>query len=93
MEKPRKSSTFFRIEKPIGDGYKSVYEFHSVVNGNFYYQEYEELPSGITGYIGKITKSTKERGNKYYSQLLNDGYKFAGIYEMDIFGHKEVISK
>lgn len=86
----RKSSTFFRLEKNIGNGYKSVYEFHTVVNGNMYYCQHEEMPDGSTGWIeGKEHRvRTKEAGNKVYLRLRNNGYKFAGKYEMDIMGHK-----
>ena len=85
----RKSSTFYRIEKPIGDGYKSVYEFHTVVNGNMYYREYEERPDGRNGFLGESHKTTKEAGNRIYKRLIAEGYKFTGVYEMDIFGYKE----
>lgn len=84
----RKSSTFYRLEKNIGDGYKSVFEFHTVVNGNMYYVEHEELPDGKTGWIGRDRRCNKETGNKRYVELKNSGYTFAGVYEMDILGHK-----
>ena len=40
----RRSSTFYRLEREIGDGYKSVIEFHTVVNGNLYLLRREERP-------------------------------------------------
>ena len=90
----RKSSTFFRLEKTIGDGYKSVYEFHTVVNGNMYYCQHEEYPDGSTGWIDGVTHTvrTREAGNKEYRRLLSIGYKFAGKYEMDILGQRKEIS-
>ena len=89
----RKSSTFYQLVKDIGDGYKSVYEFHTVVNGNLYYTEYELLPSGRTGWIGNPTRVyDKDKGNDFYKKLLSEGYKFSGIYEMDIMGAKHKIN-
>lgn len=91
MVKYRKSSTFYRLEKNIGDGYKSVFEFHSVVNGNMYYVEHEEK-EGHEMWHGKSQKiSSKEVGNKIYKRMKADGYKFSGIYEMDICGYKTKI--
>lgn len=87
----RKSSTFYRIEKNIGDGYKSVYEFHTVVNGNMYYREHEERPDGSNGFLGENVKTDKEHGNRLYKRLLADGYRFVGIGEMDICGYKTMI--
>lgn len=83
-----KSSTFYRLEKAIGDGYTSIVDFHTVVNGNTYYKEHEKLPSGRLGWIGNIKMCSKESGNKYYKRLKSIGYKLTGIYEMDIFGHE-----
>ena len=87
-----KSSTFYRLEKEIGDGWKSVVEFHTVVNGNMYTAEHEERPGGALGWNGKPKNTTKESGNKYYCKLKSNGYKFAGIWEMDILGVKTLIS-
>ena len=89
----RKSSTFYRLERNIGDGYKQVYEFHTVVNGNVYIAEHEERPDGSTGYIGKNRRCTKEAGNREYLSLKAAGYKFTGIYEMDILGHKTLLKE
>lgn len=85
----RRSSTFYRLEKSIGDGYVSVFEFHTVVNGNMYIAEHEELPDGQLGWIGSKKMTNKDSGNKKYLQLKAQGYKFAGRYEMDICGYKE----
>lgn len=87
----RKSSTFYKIEKDIGDGWKRVYEFHTVVNGNMYYRDYEVRPDGSNGYLGVNQKTTKENGNRLYKELLADGFKFVGIGEMDIYGSKTMI--
>lgn len=89
----RKSSTFYRIEKPIGDGYKSVYEFHLVVNGNLYYREYEVRPDGNNGYLGESCKVSKDACNRLYQRLIADGYRFTGIGEMDICGVKTMIKE
>ena len=89
----RKSSTFYKLQKDIGDGYKSVWEFHTVVNGNMYCTEHEERPDGSLGWLsGKNTFfKTKAEGNERYQQLKKRDYTFAGIYEMDIFGKKTKI--
>jgi len=91
----RRSSTFYRLEKEIGDGWKSVIEFHTVVgNNNKYYIEHEERPDGGTGYIGERRNAfDKEYGNKIYRRYKALGYKFAGIYEMDIYGKKVKIEE
>lgn len=89
----RKSSTFFRLEKEIGDGYKRVVEFHTVVNGNIYIAEHEEMPSGRTGYISKDKRCTPTSGNAEYARLKSEGYKFAGVWEMDILGHKTKVEE
>lgn len=84
----RRSSTFFRLEKNIGDGYKSIYEFHTVVNGNMYIREHEEK-NGEERWLGTSKPIySKEAGNNMYKRLLKSGYKFAGKYEMDILGYK-----
>lgn len=89
----RRSSTFYRLEKSIGDGWKSVCEFHRVVNGNKYYVEHEERADGSTGYIGESKRIlTAEYGNKVYKRYKSLGYKFAGTYEMDIYGEKTLLS-
>lgn len=89
-----RSSTFYRLEKNIGDGFKSVYEFHTVVNGNMYYQQHEERRDGSTGWIDRhCHRCTKESGNKEYKRLLSIGYTFAGKFEMDILGHKEPLKE
>ena len=89
----RKSSTFYRLERDIGDGYKSVIEFHTVVNGNMYYKRHEERTDGGLGWIDSKTHYVryKEDGNKEYKRFKSKGYTFAGIYEMDIYGHKTKI--
>ena len=86
-----KSSEFRRLEKEIGDGYKSVIEFHIVVNGNRYYVEHEERPDGHDGWLGKRYMVSKSESEELYNKLLNRGYVFTGLYEMDIFGRKELI--
>ena len=91
--KAARSSTFYRLEKNIGNGYVSVYEFHTVVNGNKYIAKHEEFDGGRRGWIGRNQPVTKEYGNKKYKDLLAIGYRFTGKYEMDIFGHKEPLSK
>lgn len=88
----RKSSTFYRIEKNIGDGFVSVFEFHTVVNGNRYIAEHEER-NGRLGWINKNKSITKECGNKKYMDLLSQGYKLTGIYEMDVCGRKTKIKE
>lgn len=89
MEQTKRSSTFFRVEKNIGDGFVSVYEFHTVINGNMYIAHHEEK-DGSRRWMGRRMKTNKELGNKRYKELLTDGYQFAGKYQMDIYGHKEV---
>lgn len=91
----RRSSTFYRLEKPIGDGWLSVVEFHRVEgNNNKYYVEHEERPDGGTGYLGERRDCfDKEYGNKIYKRYKARGYKFAGTYEMDIYGVKTLLSK
>ena len=84
----RRSSTFYGLEREIGDGYKSVIEFHTVVNGNLYLLKREERPDGSDGWSDKPRYTNKEDGNKEYLRLKNKGYKFAGIYEKDIYGYK-----
>jgi hypothetical protein len=87
----RKSSIFYRLEKSIGDGYVSVFEFHTVINGNMYITEHEEFDNGQLGWIGPNKMTNKDSGNKKYLRLKAQGYKFVGKYEMDIYGHKEVL--
>jgi len=84
-----RSSIFYRLEKSIGGGCVSVFEFHTVVNGNMYIAEHEEFDNGQLGWIGSKEMTNKDSGNKKYLQLKAQGYKFAGRYEMDICGHKE----
>ena len=56
----RKSSTFYRLERPHKDGYTEVVEFHTVAgNGNTYFKAHEELSDGSLGWIGKEMKITK----------------------------------
>lgn len=89
----RKSSEFYRLEKNLGDGFKSVYEFHKVIaNGNCYIAHYEER-NGNKGWQGKDLHCTKDSGNKYYKELKNNGFVFAGVYEMDTLGNRKKISK
>lgn len=83
----RRSSTFYRLEKNIGDGYKLVFEFHTVVNGNTYIKAHEEK-NGKECWLGKPKPCSKEYGNKMYLRLRNEGYQFAGKYEMNILGEK-----
>jgi len=92
----RKSSEFYRLEKDLGDGYKSVVEFHQVVNGNRYCAVLEEQPSilGVrpnTLHLHEYRFSSKDAGNKAYRDYKARGYKFVGVYEMDIFGYKRFI--
>ena len=88
----RRSSTFYRLEKQR-DGYVAVCEFHTVVNGNKYYIEHEENESG-SGWQGEARYiNTVEYGNKVYKRYKDRGYKFAGVYEMDIFGYKKLLSE
>lgn len=85
----RISSKFYRIEKNIGDGFISVIEFHTVVNGKMYIREHEEL-DGQERWRGKAKDiHDKETGNKIYKRYLSNGYKFTGVYVMDILGYKE----
>ena len=87
-----KSSTFYRLEREIGGGWKSVVEFHTVVNGKTYTAEHEETSDGRTGWIGKPQYTSKDKGNAYYLKLKSMGYKFAGIWDMDILGVKTLVS-
>ena len=73
--------------------YYDVYEFYKVRNGNMYYAHHEENINSkgerIDGHNYKdvqlgYDEKAKEKGNKLYKELLNNGYKFAGIYESDI---------
>ena len=82
-----KSSNFYRLEKSLGNGCVDVYEFHSVVNGNMYIAHHEEY-KGIHGHRYPDRNCAKETGNERYRQLKALGYRFTGIYEMDIFGYK-----
>ena len=84
----RKSSDFVRLVKDLGDGYLSVYEFHSVVNGTFYIAEHEEERDGSYKWIGKSEVVEKDKGNRFYLQLKAEGWKYGGKYEMDICGYK-----
>lgn len=88
------SSTFYKLEKPLGAGFGYlVYEFHTTANGNRYFTSLEEkddhtwktninevkLPQGELG---------AELGNEKYKLLKAEGFEFKGIWEMDIYGNK-----
>lgn len=91
-----KSSTFLRLERAFGDGKGfSVYEFHTVVNGNAYIAHHEEdKDRKWLCNVGKPFDCThfKDWGNKEYKRLKSLGYKFAGEWEMDILGNKKRLS-
>ena len=82
----RKSSELYRLERTDEDGYTTIIEFHTVVNGNTYVS--------IKEYLNGIHRSTskpkfwndKERGNNFYKKCLEEGYKFVGRFEMDVCG-------
>lgn len=86
----RKSSTFFKLEREFGDGDGfSVYEFHTVVNGNTYIAHNEEDKNRKWRCnCGKNIPCSKKWGNEEYERLKSIGYKFAGKWEMDICGRK-----
>ena len=94
------SSTFYKLEKSFADGLGySVYEFHTVAgNGNMYIKHCEEdiNHNWRTNYgdIQKLGKgeAAKTFGNAEYKKLKSKGFKFAGVYKMDIFGQKSLIS-
>lgn len=88
------SSNFYRLVKKIDTNVNSVYEFHTVIrNKNKYINQYEEIigEDGSIG-LGYIEKRKKigniDFGNKEYKRLKSLGYKFDGIYQMDIYGYK-----
>ena len=87
-----KSSECYRLERTDLDGYTNVIEFHTVVNGNTYVLVKEYL-NGTHRYTGKPKfMNDKERGNNFYKKCLKEGYKFVGIFEMDVCGsYKEVV--
>ena len=89
----RKSSTFYRLEKNIGDNCKSILEFHSVIsNGNMYIEKYKESDGHkICFSEDHMIILSKEEGNEIYKKMKAKGYVFAGIYEMDICGYKTKI--
>lgn len=85
-----KSSDFVRLEKFIDNGiggYVDVYEFHAVVNGNYYIARHEEY-RGIVGHHYPVKDCSRDYGNNEYKRLKTNGYTFAGKYEMDILGYK-----
>jgi len=89
-----KSSTFYRLEKMLPIGKLQVYEFHTVVNGNLYYVSYVEDSNRHRSDRHEYRLyNDKEKGNKIYKQLKADGYQFAGIWEMDVLGHKKRIQE
>ena len=93
----RKSSEFYRLEKDLGNGFKSVIEFHQVVNGNRYCSVLEEHPSSLPDghpnvlHLNEYRFTSKDAGNNAYKRYKAEGYKFVGVYEMDIFGYKKLI--
>lgn len=82
-----KSSTCFKLEKDLGDGFTSIIEFHTVVNGNTYVVEKEYLNGVYRNCTKEMYKNNKEGGNKFYKRCLMEGYKFIGKYEMDVCGN------
>lgn len=91
MKKELKSSDFVRLEKKCGD-IVFVYEFHTVSHDGgkwfvYHVDSFEEWEGHSR--LHKNKKCTRESGNRLYTELKAKGYKYAGKYEMDIFGHKE----
>lgn len=99
FKQERVTSTFYRIEKLIKTSignYYDVYEFYTVNNGNMYYRHHEErVYEDGSRHLGAImgdvnlgsSNKAKEEGNKTYSKLKKEGYKFVGIYECDFCGY------
>ena len=88
VEWGRKSSDFYRFVRTDEFGLE-VYEMHRVVNGNRYQTYHEEGKDGSLGYIGKSSPlKDNERWDAFAKHLKDRGFKFDGIYEMDILGHK-----
>lgn len=84
----RKSSDFYRFVRTDEFGLE-VYEMHMVVNGNRYYSYHEETPSGHLGYIGEERPLIdKDRWDACAKHIKDKGFKYDGMYEMDIYGKK-----
>lgn len=101
FEQRNVTSTFYRLEKKFNGAfpYYDVYEFYKVRNGNMYCRHHEESIYHGERKGGHIYKNiefgfnnyAKEKGNKKYQELLDKGYKFAGVFECDICGYAKRI--
>lgn len=89
----RKSSTFYRLVKKDEFGKYDVYDFHTVINGNMYFQQIENADLDEDGliigccYHNKPKFTNKEEGNKKYRALQAKGFKALGKFEMDVCGN------
>ena len=101
FEQKNVTSKFHRLEKKINTyigTYFDVYELYIVDNGNMYYRHHEEpVNTDNERYLGAIYPYTRigrgqearERFDKQYEYLINNGYVFTGIYECDICGYSK----